>query len=159
MPVGPQPWTPEPVGGADVFSTLDELTAVVLIVVVLAATRGGRIRVSRLGVRLATMVAGPLFIWSILGAFGAEHHALSQVRRAPPPTLIDAMSRPWPQASTPALDDWRRRRLVAAGFDEPLATRLAGDDGVDLHELLVLLDRGCEPELAARIVAPLDTSR
>ena len=68
------------------------------------------------------------------------------------------MSRPSPQASTPALDDWRRRRLIAAGFEPELATRLAGDDGVDLHELLVLLDRGCEPQLAARIVAPLDTS-
>jgi hypothetical protein len=66
------------------------------------------------------------------------------------------MSQTWPQASTPALGDWRRRRLVAAGFEAELATRLAGDDGVDLHELLVLLDRGCEPELAARIVAPLD---
>ncbi len=74
LPVGPQPWTPEPVGGADVFSTLDELMAVVLIVVVLAASRGGRIRVSRLGVRIASLFAGPLFIWSILGAFGAEHH-------------------------------------------------------------------------------------
>jgi hypothetical protein len=27
---------------------------------------------------------------------------------------------------------------------------------VDLHELLVLVDRGCPPPLAARILAPLD---
>jgi hypothetical protein len=67
------------------------------------------------------------------------------------------MSQTRPQASTPALGDWRRRRLVAAGFDAELATRLADDDGVDLHELLVLLDRGCPPELAARILAPLDS--
>ena len=61
------------------------------------------------------------------------------------------------QASTTApVGDWRRRRLIAAGFEPSLATRLAADDGIDLHELLVLLDRGCEPELAARIVAPLD---
>jgi len=58
--------------------------------------------------------------------------------------------------STPALGDWRRRRLIAAGFEAALASRLARDDGVDLHELLVLLDRGCPPELAARILAPLD---
>ncbi len=45
---------------------------------------------------------------------------------------------------------------MAAGFDNSLATRLAGDEAVDLHELLVLLDRGCPPELAARIAAPLD---
>ena len=54
-----------------------------------------------------------------------------------------------------ALDDWRRRRLVAAGFDAQLAVQLA-DEEVDLHELLVLVDRGCRPELAARILAPLD---
>lgn len=54
-----------------------------------------------------------------------------------------------------ALDDWRRRRLVAAGFDAQLAGQLA-DDETDLHELLVLVDRGCPPELAARILAPLD---
>jgi hypothetical protein len=54
--------------------------------------------------------------------------------------------------------DWRRRRLVAAGFDAQLATRLAHDALVDLHELLVLLDRGCPPELAARILAPLDVA-
>jgi hypothetical protein len=61
--------------------------------------------------------------------------------------------------STHAVGDWRRRRLVAAGFDAALASRLAGDDGVDLHELLILLDRGCPPELAARIAAPLEPGR
>jgi hypothetical protein len=56
----------------------------------------------------------------------------------------------------PALCEWRRQRLMAAGFDASLATRLTQDEAVDLHELLVLLDRGCSPELAARILAPLD---
>ncbi|HUR85886.1 MAG TPA: hypothetical protein VMY78_11115 [Solirubrobacteraceae bacterium] len=51
---------------------------------------------------------------------------------------------------------WRRRRLEAAGFELRLAAELASEPAVDLHELLVLLDRGCAPELAARIVAPLD---
>jgi hypothetical protein len=60
------------------------------------------------------------------------------------------------QPLTPALGEWRRRRLIAAGFDEPLADRLTRDGIVDLHELLVLLDHGCPPELAARILAPLD---
>jgi hypothetical protein len=59
-----------------------------------------------------------------------------------------------------AVGEWRRRRLLVAGFDEQLAEQLAGDDaGVDLHELLVLLDRGCPPALAARILAPLDGPR
>jgi hypothetical protein len=62
------------------------------------------------------------------------------------------------QASSRGLGDWRRRRLIAAGFEPALATMLARDDAVDLHELLVLLDRGCRPELAARILAPLDAA-
>lgn len=54
-----------------------------------------------------------------------------------------------------ALEEWRRRRLIAAGFEAQLAVDLA-DGAVDLHELLVLVDRGCPPPLAARILAPLD---
>ena len=54
-----------------------------------------------------------------------------------------------------AHDGWRERRLVAAGFDAPLASELARDAAIDLHALLVLRDRGCPPELAARIVATL----
>jgi hypothetical protein len=54
---------------------------------------------------------------------------------------------------------WRRRRLVAAGFDGALAARLAADCALDLHALLELVDRGCPPELAARIVAPLVEER
>jgi hypothetical protein len=52
--------------------------------------------------------------------------------------------------------EWRVRRLTAAGFDPPLARRLASDCAVDLHALLELRDRGCPPALAARITAPLD---
>ena len=65
-------------------------------------------------------------------------------------------SQPGPPATDTALGEWRRRRLMAAGFDAPLAASLTQDEAVDLHELLVLLDRGCPPELAARIVAPID---
>jgi hypothetical protein len=53
------------------------------------------------------------------------------------------------------LVDWRRRRLELAGFDAPLALVLATTAEVDLHELLDLIDRGCPPHLAARILAPL----
>jgi hypothetical protein len=58
-----------------------------------------------------------------------------------------------------AVGEWRRRRLAAAGFEPRLAAELAAEPGVDLHELLVLLDRGCPPPLAARILAPLDGGR
>jgi hypothetical protein len=51
---------------------------------------------------------------------------------------------------------WRRRRLERAGFDPELAEALAKDRRIDLHALLELMDRGCPPPLAARIVAPLE---
>jgi hypothetical protein len=51
---------------------------------------------------------------------------------------------------------WRARRLQSAGFPAELARRLAGWDRIDLHELLELVDRGCPPVLAARILAPLE---
>jgi hypothetical protein len=51
---------------------------------------------------------------------------------------------------------WRTRRLISAGFSIDLAQQLARSDRIDLHRLLELVDRGCPPELAARILAPLD---
>jgi hypothetical protein len=51
---------------------------------------------------------------------------------------------------------WRRERLVRSGFPPPLATRLAQDDRYDLHGLIELVERGCAPELAVRILAPAD---
>ena len=51
---------------------------------------------------------------------------------------------------------WRRDQLVAAGFGLPAARRLGRDPRYDLHALLDLVGRGCPPELAERIVAPLD---
>jgi hypothetical protein len=51
---------------------------------------------------------------------------------------------------------WRRDRLIADGFHPSLALHLAYDLRWDLHELLELHARGCPPELAARILAPID---
>ena len=50
---------------------------------------------------------------------------------------------------------WRRTRLLEAGFDAPLARELA-DGRVDLSELISLVESGCPPSLAARILAPLE---
>ena len=50
---------------------------------------------------------------------------------------------------------WRRALLVDAGFPPRLADELSGDPDYDVHGLLNLVDRGCPPELAARILAPL----
>jgi hypothetical protein len=51
---------------------------------------------------------------------------------------------------------WRSQVLRHAGCDAALARDLAADADIDLHELLGLIDRGCPPHLAARILAPLD---
>ena len=50
---------------------------------------------------------------------------------------------------------WRETVLLQAGFARAIASRLAADADYDLHELLNLVDRGCPPELAERILAPL----
>lgn len=55
--------------------------------------------------------------------------------------------------------EWRRHGLEAAGFDPGLAAALARDCRVDLHALIELVERGCPPPLAARILAPLNEPR
>lgn len=52
---------------------------------------------------------------------------------------------------------WRRCRLLESGFPQELADRLASTPAIDVHALLQLVDRGCPPELAARILSPLAT--
>jgi hypothetical protein len=51
---------------------------------------------------------------------------------------------------------WRRRRLLESGFPPRLAAELAGDARYDLHALIELTERGCPPDLAVRIIAPLE---
>jgi hypothetical protein len=50
---------------------------------------------------------------------------------------------------------WRSGVLQHAGCDPALARDLAADGDLDLHELLNLIERGCPPSLAARILTPL----
>src|SRR5690349_4804250 len=67
-------------------------------------------------------------------------------------------SRPAPcRSAGPPLDvvEWRLCRLREAGFPSALAASLARMP-VDLHALLELVDAGCPPELAARILSPLN---
>lgn len=59
-------------------------------------------------------------------------------------------------AGEPRWVQWRMTRLQRLGFPAELAARLAHDGRVDIHALLELVDRGCPPHLAARILAPLD---
>jgi hypothetical protein len=57
--------------------------------------------------------------------------------------------------AAPADVRWRRRQLVDASFPLALANRVAHDRRYDLHALIELAERGCPPELAVRILAPL----
>jgi hypothetical protein len=74
----------------------------------------------------------------------------------------DMSTRPTPTPSAcrapgPPVDvvSWRACRLREAGFPPALAAALAAQR-VDLHALLQLVDAGCPPQLAARILSPLD---
>ena len=51
---------------------------------------------------------------------------------------------------------WREQRLVRAGVEADLAAELAADCALDLHAMIELIERGCPPNLAARILAPFD---
>jgi hypothetical protein len=59
-------------------------------------------------------------------------------------------------AATHSVALWRASRLRDAGFTPQLADTLARDCAYDLHAALELVDQGCPPNLAARILAPLD---
>jgi hypothetical protein len=63
-----------------------------------------------------------------------------------------------PSAPSPDADlvAWRRRQLVIAGFTADVAASVAGDCAMDLHALIELVEQGCPPEVAARILAPLE---
>jgi hypothetical protein len=51
---------------------------------------------------------------------------------------------------------WRAGRLARTGLAPEVALRVAADPAYDLHALFELVDRGCPPALAVRIVAPLE---
>lgn len=47
---------------------------------------------------------------------------------------------------------WRLEALERAGYDAEAAMVLAASHEVDLHRAVELLERGCTPELALRIL-------
>lgn len=73
------------------------------------------------------------------------HHGASRS-----PWVVDRIHPP-----SAEVEAWRRDRLLEAGFDPDLAESIAADPLIDLHAMLQLLDRGCPPALAVRILAPL----
>lgn len=60
------------------------------------------------------------------------------------------------EGEKPEVVSWRRDVLVDAGFSLPVAADLARDPRHDLHALIELVEQGCSPELAVRILAPLE---
>jgi hypothetical protein len=50
----------------------------------------------------------------------------------------------------------RSRRLRDAGVSPQLADQLAHNSAYNLYDILELVNRGCPPQLAARILAPID---
>jgi hypothetical protein len=50
---------------------------------------------------------------------------------------------------------WRREQLTHTGFPLALAAAIAEDARYDLHALIELVERGCRPDLAVRIFAPV----
>jgi hypothetical protein len=50
------------------------------------------------------------------------------------------------------VERWRTEELLRVGFDPEAATLLAMESGVDLHEAIDLVERGCPAHIAARIL-------
>jgi hypothetical protein len=73
-------------------------------------------------------------------------------------TKIQAFSRR-STAQDPRVVAWRRDQLRATGFPEALAEEAATDERLDLHAVIELVERGCPPRLAVRILAPIDEPR
>lgn len=47
---------------------------------------------------------------------------------------------------------WRAHELLRAGYEPLVAVTLAEHAEVDLHQALEIVERGCPPDLAARIL-------
>jgi hypothetical protein len=52
--------------------------------------------------------------------------------------------------------NWRQLELEQHGFPPLLAARIARDLRYDLRQLIALVEGGCTPALAVRIVSPLE---
>jgi hypothetical protein len=60
------------------------------------------------------------------------------------------------RAPVDELTHWRCDQLTGSGFPPTLAEAIACDPQYDVHALIGLVKRGCRPDVAARILAPLD---
>ena len=56
------------------------------------------------------------------------------------------------ETETERVERWRMEELLRVGFDLESATLLASELEIDLHGATDMVERGCPPELAARIL-------
>jgi hypothetical protein len=56
------------------------------------------------------------------------------------------------ETETERVERWRLEELLRVGFDVESATLLAAELAVDLHGAIDMVERGCPPDLAARIL-------
>jgi hypothetical protein len=66
------------------------------------------------------------------------------------PIAAPELSRP--DTETERVERWRAEVLERAGFDVDSAQELASRPDVDLHRAIELIESGCEPDLALRIL-------
>jgi len=50
------------------------------------------------------------------------------------------------------VERWRTDELIRVGFEPEAAVALAAEPGVDLHAAIDLVERGCPPDIALRIL-------
>jgi hypothetical protein len=56
------------------------------------------------------------------------------------------------EAEAERVERWRAEALEKVGFDQVAARELAGRPDVDLHGAIALVESGCPPEVAVRIL-------
>jgi hypothetical protein len=56
------------------------------------------------------------------------------------------------QTEMERIERWRRERFVTAGYPPAAAAELAERHDIDLYRALELVEHGCPPELALRIL-------
>jgi hypothetical protein len=56
------------------------------------------------------------------------------------------------ETETERVERWRMEELLRVGFDVESASLVAAELAVDLHAAIDMVERGCPPDLAARIL-------
>ena len=131
------------------------------------ARRWPRLGGGRLASTLARAATSAILVVPAVAPAGVDRTVAPQ---APPPVRathqrtpiaqplgesnLDAYSSPDSHPS--GIVSWRRDQLLQAGLPLAVAASVALTPHYDVHEVISLICRGCSPELAVQILAPLD---